>query len=200
MTALIDPNLSLSYGWEYEEDHWNEGMDENLKKIGAILHLTFDSFVSSLPGSPSNGDRYILTSGVHTDDLAVRIGGVWEYQTPSVGWKAYCSSTKTDWVFTADGWIVEPIVRVNPQSGTSYTILADDNDAKTYIRMTSSSSNTVQIETLLTNPLSISQRGTGTTTIVAGSGVTLNGTLAFSAQHQTKTIIPIGSGEYDVVG
>ena len=33
-----------------------------------------------------------------------------------------------------------------------------------------------------------------------GAGVTLNGTLAFTAQHQTKTVIPIGSGVFDVVG
>ncbi len=31
-------------------------------------------------------------------------------------------------------------------------------------------------------------------------GVTLNGNLVFTAQHQTKTVIPLGSGVYDVVG
>lgn len=200
MSAIQDPNLGLNYGWEYGEDLWNEEMDENLKKLGAIIQLTFDSFVSSLTGSPSSGDRYILTSGVHADDLAVWIGDVWEYHTPAVGWKAYCFNTGTNWVFTADGWTVEPISRINTQAGTSYVVQDVDNDAKTYIRMTSSSSNTVQIKTLLTTPLSVSQRGTGTTTLVAGSGVTLNGNLDFSSQHQTKTIVPIGSGEYDIIG
>jgi len=36
--------------------------------------------------------------------------------------------------------------------------------------------------------------------LLVASGVTLNGTLAFSAQHQTKTVIPIGSGVFDVIG
>jgi len=66
--------------------------------------------------------------------------------------------------------------------------------------MTNSLDNTVTITTALTKPVSISQRGAGTTTLVEGAGVTLNGTLAFTAQHQTKTVIPIGSGVFDVVG
>ena len=89
---------------------------------------------------------------------------------------------------------------INTQTGTSYTLQTADNDGKSYVRMTNASANTVTITTSLTKPVSISQRGAGTTTLVAGAGVTLNGTLAFSAQHQTKTVIPIGSGVFDVVG
>ena len=91
---------------------------------------------------------------------------------------------------------------INTQTGTAYTVgtVSADNDGKTYLRMTSGASNTVTIPSSQTKPISISQRGTGTTTLVAGSGVTLKGTLAFTAQHQTKTVIPLGSGIYDVVG
>ena len=91
---------------------------------------------------------------------------------------------------------------INTQTGTSYTVgtVTADNDGKSYVRMTNASDNTVTITTALTIPVSISQRGTGTTTLVAGAGVTLNGTLAFTAQHQTKTVIPLGSGVFDVVG
>ena len=91
---------------------------------------------------------------------------------------------------------------VNSQSGTSYTLgtVTTDNDGKTYLRMTNASANTVTIPSTQTKPISIRQAGTGTTTLVAGSGVTLNGTLAFTAQHQTKTVIPLGSGIFDVVG
>ena len=91
---------------------------------------------------------------------------------------------------------------VNTQTGTSYTLgtVTTDNNGKTYLRMTNAAANTVTIPSTQTKPISISQRGTGTTTLVAGSGVTLNGTLAFTAQHQTKTIIPVSAGIYDVVG
>lgn len=91
---------------------------------------------------------------------------------------------------------------INTQTGTSYTVgtVTADNDGKSYVRMTNASANTVTITTALTKPVSISQRGAGTTTLVEGAGVTLNGTLAFTAQHQTKTVIPLGSGVFDVVG
>ena len=31
-------------------------------------------------------------------------------------------------------------------------------------------------------------------------GATLNGNLVFSAKYQTKTVIPLGGGVYDVIG
>ena len=91
---------------------------------------------------------------------------------------------------------------INTQTGASYALgtVTTDNNGKTYLRMTSASANTVTIPSTQTKPISISQRGTGTTTLAAGSGVTLNGTLAFSAQHQTKTVIPVSGSTYDVVG
>ena len=90
---------------------------------------------------------------------------------------------------------------VNTYSATtSYTLQTVDNDGRTYLRMDNAASNTVTVPSTQTKPISIRQAGTGTTTLQAGSGVTLNGTLAFTAQHQTKTIVPLGGGIYDVVG
>jgi hypothetical protein len=110
--------------------------------------------------------------------------------------KALLSAIET---YIVNGYLTPTI---NTQTGTSYTVgtVTADNDGKSYVRMTNASANTVTITTALTKPVSISQRGTGTTTLVAGAGVTLNGTLAFTARHQTKTVIPIGSGVFDVVG
>ena len=91
---------------------------------------------------------------------------------------------------------------INTQTGTSYTVgtVTADNDGKTYLRMDNAGSNTATITTAQTKPISVRQAGAGTTTLVADTGVTLNGTLAFTSQHQTKTVIPIGSGVFDVVG
>lgn len=89
---------------------------------------------------------------------------------------------------------------VNTCALTTYTLQAVDNDGKTYLRMTSASANTVTIPSTQTKPISISQRGVGATTLEAGAGVTLNGILTFDAQHQTKTVIPLGSNVFDVVG
>ena len=123
--------------------------------------------------------------------------------------KALLSAVKT-WIINGlvsttaltNGLLANLTPTINTQPGTAYTVgtVSTDNEGKTILRMTSASANTVTIPSSLTLPISIRQAGTGTTTLVADSGVTLNGTLAFTAQHQTKTVIPLGSGIYDVVG
>lgn len=99
-----------------------------------------------------------------------------------------------------DGLLANLTPTINTQTGTTYTLQTADNDGKSYVRMTNAAANTVTITTALTKPVSISQRGTGTTTLVEDTGVTLNGTLVFTSQHQTKTVVPLGSGVFDVVG
>ena len=123
--------------------------------------------------------------------------------------KALLSAVKT-WIINdlvsttalTNGLLANLTPTINTQPGTAYTVgtVSADNEGKTILRMTSASANTVTIPSSLTLPISIRQAGTGTTTLVADSGVTLNGTLAFTAQHQTKTIVPLGGGIYDVVG
>ena len=119
------------------------------------------------------------------------------YLTSATAASTYATTTSLN-----NGLLSNLTPTINTQPGTAYTVgtVSTDNDGKTILRMTSASANTVTIPSSLTLPISIRQAGTGTTTLQAGSGVTLNGTLAFTAQHQTKTIVPLGSGIYDVVG
>lgn len=121
--------------------------------------------------------------------------GMSAYLTTSAAASTYATTSSL-----TSGLLANLTPTINTQTGTSYTLQTADNDGKSYVRMTNASANTVTITTSLTKPVSISQRGAGTTTLVADTGVTLNGTLAFSARHQTKTVIPIGSGVFDVVG
>lgn len=118
------------------------------------------------------------------------------YQTQS-GMSSYATTSSL-----TSGLLSNLTPTVNTQTGTSYTVgtVTTDNDGKTYLRMDNAASNTALFTTAQTKPISVRQAGAGTTTLVADTGVTLNGTLAFTAQHQTKTVIPIGSGVYDVVG
>lgn len=121
--------------------------------------------------------------------------GMSAYLTTSAAASTYATTSSL-----TSGLLANLTPTINTQTGTSYTLLTADNDGKSYVRMTNALDNTVTITTSLTKPVSISQRGAGTTTLVAGAGVTLNGTLAFSTQYQTKTVIPIGSGVFDVIG
>lgn len=96
MPSTIDPNLGLNYGWSVGESGWAVGMDQNLKRLGAVLGLSvLDRGLTTPPVSPANGDRYIIppaATGVwagKTNQIAVRIAGAWEYYVPQIGWLCF---------------------------------------------------------------------------------------------------------------
>lgn len=106
-----DPNLGLNYGWTLGESGWNAGMDANLKKLGAVVHLSVKSrAVSAPPASPANGDRYIIPASATGDwtgrggQIAVRINNIWEYYAASVGWAAYVEDENKQVIYTSQGW------------------------------------------------------------------------------------------------
>jgi hypothetical protein len=106
-----DPNLGLNYGWALGENGWNAGMDANLKRLGAIVCLSVkDRDLTSPPASPSAGDRYIIPSGAtgawagKTNQIAVYIGGTWEYYVPKVGWLAYIEDEDKLAAYKSTGW------------------------------------------------------------------------------------------------
>lgn len=109
------------------------------------------------------------------------------------------SGSNKKWTF-ADiaAWILTPTI--NTQTGTSYTLQTVDNDGKTIVRMNNAASNTCTIPSTQTKTVTVRQVGAGVTTLVAGSGVTLNGNLVFSGSNDAKSIVPVGGGVYDVYG
>lgn len=89
---------------------------------------------------------------------------------------------------------------VIPVTAASYTLQTSDNDGRSYIRMLSSSPNSVTITAAQTTPVTIRQGGVGQTVLIEDTGVTLFGTVTFAAEHDVKTVIPLGGGQFDVVG
>ncbi len=92
----------------------------------------------------------------------------------------------------------------------SYTLQLSDfkNDIDlydvVYLRMNSATANNITIDTTLSSlpnlaEINIRNVGAGLSTLVA-DGTTLNGNLAFTAQHEVKTIVKVGTNEWDVVG
>lgn len=92
----------------------------------------------------------------------------------------------------------------------SYTLQLSDfkNDVDlydvVYLRMNSANANNITIDTTLSSlpnlaEINIRNVGAGLSTLVA-TGTTLNGNLAFTAQHEVKTIVKVGTNEWDVVG
>jgi hypothetical protein len=109
--ASTDPNLGMNYGWTLGESGWHAGADANWKKLGALTGLAvIDRDLTTPPGSPANGDRYIIPSGAagvwsgKTNQIAVRVAGAWEYHVPAIGWLAYIIDEDKLAAYKSGGW------------------------------------------------------------------------------------------------
>lgn len=109
--AATDPNLGLTYGWTLGESGWKDGMDANLKKLGAVVGLSVkDRDLATPPASPADGERYIVPAAAtgawsgRTNQIAVRIGGAWEFHVPKVGWLCFIEDEAVLSAYKAAGW------------------------------------------------------------------------------------------------
>lgn len=109
--ANTDPNLGLTYGWALGESGWNTAMDANLKRLGAVVGLSVKSrSLSAPPATPTDGDRYVVAAGAtgawagRDGEIAVRIGGTWEFHVPRIGWLCYVEDEDLLSAYKATGW------------------------------------------------------------------------------------------------
>lgn len=92
------------------------------------------------------------------------------------------------------------IPRVSTVTDIAYALQAADNDGNTYLRVDTASSATITIPSTQTTPITIRRATSQSVTLQGGSGVTLNGSLTFDVVGSTKSIIPIGTNQFDIVG
>ncbi len=137
MTALTDPISGLSYGWALGEDNWNTGMDTNLVKIGAMLHINVLDFVAS-PSITTNGTRYIVTTGSgafagQDNKLAARVAGAWVFYTLPEGCVVYDEDTNLHYKFEGGsyGLLVDLSAYLTSATAAS-TYLTTSTAASTY--------------------------------------------------------------------
>ena len=93
---------------------------------------------------------------------------------------------------------------INTQSGTTYTLVATDADSK-MVQFTSSSSVTLTVPPAIFTAgqqINLTRYGTGSLTVVGGSGVTVNGTpgLLLRAQYSAATLVCIDSTTFVLYG
>ena len=97
-----------------------------------------------------------------------------------------------------------PVVTFNTQAGTSYILTI--NDANKTVETNSASVNTVTVPPNVDvgfpigTRVGVAQYGAGATTIVAGVGVTLRGTLTVGAQYGVVSIVQRAANEWYVFG
>jgi len=109
--ANTDPNLGLTYGWALGESGWNTAMDANLKRLSAVVGLSVKSrSLTAPPATPVDGDRYIVAAGAtgawtgRDGEIAVWIGGTWEFHAPRIGWLCYVEDEDLLSAYKVAGW------------------------------------------------------------------------------------------------
>lgn len=114
--ASQEPNIGLNYGWGLGESGWDQQMDENLRAIGALLHLEVLSRDVDDPStlSPEDGDRYLIPSGAtgvwdgQDGKIARYMDGEWELHTPKAGWRCVIVDENVLVRYDGDEWIGLP--------------------------------------------------------------------------------------------
>ena len=85
--------------------------NEALVALDALVHLSVKSRTTiAPPGSPSEGDRYLVPSGAtgifagHTNAIATFDDGGWAWLVPKAGWRAYVESEALFLIFDGAAW------------------------------------------------------------------------------------------------
>ena len=116
MPASTGPNLAVKYGWDptTAESNWGADMNANLKRLDALTQLGVkDKDLATPPGSPANGDRYIVAASPtgawagRAADVAVYFtaDAAWTFYTPKRGWLAYVDDEDKFYKFTTV-WVI----------------------------------------------------------------------------------------------
>lgn len=96
MAATTAPRFGIQYGWAVG-DNFKSGMDANLLSLDHVgIHLSVkDRDLATPPGSPANGDTYIVASSP-TGAWSGQAGKVAVYNGPTTAWVFY--TPRTGWV------------------------------------------------------------------------------------------------------
>ncbi len=210
------PGLGLYGFWTLGSNGWNTQNDSNIRVISALLQGRVKSYTTSLPGTPTLGDIYIVPTGdTNAEDIAIWDGAsgseAWVYVTPQAGWLMYVIDEATYYRFDGTNWVLAFAKGaltglVTVEKTANYDLVASDFTGGVVLDMNVGSVNSVTIPPGLTvrDAVTIRQKGTGITSIVAGSGVTIesaDGNTSIASQYGACSIWPTGDAEtYALVG
>lgn len=112
MAAAAGPNLGLVSGWSPGDGAWGPPMNDNLKKLDALVHLTVLSATALTPAVATAGARYIVPATGATgafvgqaNNLAVRVDGAWVFYVPVTGWTASVQSDGSAVRWSGTAWV-----------------------------------------------------------------------------------------------
>lgn len=100
------PGLDLTGGYAPGQSGWSDAMNNNLRLLSGVVQLAVLDRVAALPGSPTDGDIYLLTATGDVNKIAVRDAGAWVLFTPNEGWLCYVADEDVLYAFNGTAWVL----------------------------------------------------------------------------------------------
>lgn len=204
--TLSAPYLSTSQA--RKEITHNEALNVFDVYIGGV----FSRSTGGPPASPEQGDAYIVD--VATGDWSgFAVSSIVVYYLNSAGTPAWLNypAVRGPALFVQDedayilynglnNWdTVGSVVSVINEATAARTLSLED--ANRYVRCTATCTVTVPLESAVNfqkgSQVTIRRAGADPVTITPGAGVTINGSVTLSAQHDYVTLIKVGADEWD---
>jgi hypothetical protein len=107
MPARTLPNLGLQAFFDPGESGWDDEVSLNFLLLSVLVQGGVISTVSATPGSPTNGEVYLLAGDHPTEpnQIAIRDNDEWIYVTPQEGWRIYDRDAGELVLFDGAAWI-----------------------------------------------------------------------------------------------
>lgn len=197
---------------------YNENERRQRASRGEIISRT----TAAEPGSPSDGDRYLLpSSGLsgtnwpgNEDEIAVYIGGAWEFHTPVEGWRVWVADENLLIAYDGSAWdIIGGLLyapTVSAGSGT-FTVTTASHRGRVIVADTQTGSpvgdTTIALPAAATAgdgfTLAVVKVSSSDTVTIDGNGAeTINGsaTLDLTDQYDSRILVCDGSEWYTLGG
>lgn len=186
--------------------------DGSIKEVGVGQNygITVLDVITSVPSTPTVGDRYLFTTGLYAGVIEWD-GTLWSYvlqnSAATVGTLVTAVKNNTTYRWNGTSWVTytqQKVIDLTLARKTdNYTLVAADNGQ--VVEMNKATANTLTVPSgvfTAGQQVLITQYGAGQTTI-AGSGVTLRsdgGKLKINTQYSSATILFISATEAYVFG
>jgi hypothetical protein len=186
--------------------------DGDIKDVGVGVDygMTVLDRITSVPGSPTIGDRYLFASGTYAGVIEWN-GSFWSYvlenTAATVGTLVTAVKNNTTYRWSGSAWVTytqQKVIDLSLSRKTDdYTLVIADNGQ--VVEMNKGTANTLTVPSgvfTAGQQVLITQYGAGQTTI-AGSGVTLRsdgGKLKINTQYSSASILFISATEAYVFG
>ena len=186
--------------------------DGDIKDVGVGVDygMTVLDRITSVPGSPTVGDRYLYASGTYAGVIEWN-GSFWGYvlenTAATVGTLVTAVKNNTTYRWSGSAWVTytqQKVIDLSLARKTDdYTLVATDNGQ--VVEMNKATANTLTVPSGVFSAgqqVLVTQYGAGQTTLV-GSGVTLRsdgGKLKINTQYSSATILFISATEAYVLG